>query len=209
MWSSDDRASMWKADSTQLVWAAAAFAQLQYEDRIITTGARAGSTLTLSAAVQGDPWKIEYRENSTKSMWSADASSADVERELGDADVGRADLPHLARLDRRVPGLDVRLAHHRRPGADAGKDHRPHRDARCARHRETLANVAISSGGTRLAPAKSYGTVKSVHLTVVADGGTAVSGKQEDTQATGPLVKTYDGTGVAVNGHVNARIEGY
>jgi hypothetical protein len=54
---------------------------------------------------------------------------------------------------------------------------------------ETLANVAISSGGTRLAPTKSYGTVKSVHLTVVNDGGSAVSATQEDTQATGPLVK--------------------
>jgi hypothetical protein len=42
MWSSDDRASMWKADSTQLMWAAAAYAQLQYEDRIVTNGARAG-----------------------------------------------------------------------------------------------------------------------------------------------------------------------
>jgi hypothetical protein len=36
-----------------------------------------------------------------------------------------------------------------------------------------------------------------------------VSAKQEDTQASGPLVKSYDGTGVAVTGHVNARIEGY
>jgi hypothetical protein len=134
MWSSDDRASMWKADSTQLMWAAAAFAQLQYEDRIITNGARAGSTLTLTATVQGDPWKIEYRENSTKAMWSADASSLMWNASSRDADVGHADLPHLARPGDGVPRLDVRLPHHRRPGADAGKDHRAHRDARCARH---------------------------------------------------------------------------
>jgi hypothetical protein len=37
----------------------------------------------------------------------------------------------------------------------------------------------------------------------------AVSATQEDTQATGPLVKTRDGTrGRGRHGHVNARIEG-
>lgn len=209
MWSSDARAAMWKADTTQLVWAAAAFAPLQYDDTIVTAGARAGSTLTLAAAVQGDPWKIEYRENSTKSMWSADASSAmwnansatlmwDAPTYLAwpgsitvypDSMFDFRITAGQAQTQGKITGLTVTL-----DAPDIA---------------ETLANVAISSGGTRLAPTKSYGTVKSVHLTVVSDGGSAVSGKQEDTQATGPLVKSYDGTGVAVNGHVNARIEGY
>jgi hypothetical protein len=209
MWSSDDRASMWKADSTSLMWAVAAFAQLQYEDRIVTTGSRAGSTLTLSAAVSGDPWRIEYRENSTKAMWGADASAlmwnASASTLMWDAPAyltwpGQVSVFPDSMFDLRITagqaqtqgkitGLTVTL-----DAPDIS---------------ETLANVAISSGGTRLAPLRSYGTVKSVQLTVVTDGGAAVSATQEDTQATGPLIKARDGSGVAVNGHVNARIEGY
>jgi hypothetical protein len=209
MWSSDARAAMWKADSTQLVWAAAAFAQLQYSDTIVTTGARAGSTLTLAAAVQGDPWKIEYRENSTRAMWSADASSAmwnassatlmwDAPTYLAwpgsiavfpDSMFDFRITAGQAQTQGKITGLTVTL-----DAPDIA---------------ETLANVAISSGGTRLSPTKSYGTIKSVHLTTVSDGGTAVSATQEDTQATGPRVNSRDGSGVAVNGHVNARIEGY
>jgi hypothetical protein len=209
MWSSDDRASMWKADSTQLMWAAAAFAQLQYEDRIVTAGARAGSTLTLSAAVAGDPWRIEYRENSTKAMWGADASmpmwSTDSSTLMWDAPAyltwpGQVAVYPDSMFDFRVTAGQAQTQG-KISGFTVTLD--------APDIAETLANVAISSGGTRLSPTKSYATVKSVQLTVISDGGTAVSATQEDTQATGPLIKSRDGSGVAVNGHVNARIEGY
>jgi hypothetical protein len=134
MWSSDDRAAMWKADSTQLVWAAAAFAQLQYEDRIVTTGSRAGSTLTLSAAVSGRPVADRVPRELDQGDVGRRRLGAHVERERLDPDVGRAGVSHLAGPGERLPRLDVRPAHHRRAGADAGKDHRPHGNARCARH---------------------------------------------------------------------------
>jgi hypothetical protein len=175
MWSSDDRAAMWKADSTQLVWAAAAFAQLQYEDRIVTTGARAGSTLTLSAAVSGDPWRIEYRENSTKAMWGADASAlmwnASASTLMWDAPAyltwpGQVTVFPDSMFDLRITAGQAQTQG-KITGLTATLD--------APDISETLANVAISSGGTRLSPTKSYGTVKSVQLTVVTDGGAAVS----------------------------------
>lgn len=201
--------SMWKEDSTALMWATSAYAQMSYEDRVVTAGARTGSKLTLSAAIQGDPWQIQYRENSTQAMWGADASAPmwDVSGSVIMWDAppyitwpGQAMVNPDSMFDFLVTTGQ---------GQTQGKISGFTATLDAPDLSEFLANVSISAGGTRLAPTKSYIGIKGVTLTAINDGGAAVSAKQEDAQATGPLVKTYDGTGAAVSGHVNARIEGF
>ena len=75
---------------------------------------------------------------------------------------------------------------------------------------ELLTNVAVVATGTRLPIAKSYRAITNLNLTVLDDAGTAVSAKPIDYDAgLGPLIKTFDGSHVAVTGTVNAHIQGY
>jgi len=209
MWGTNDAAAMWSADSTTLMWAASNFAAMTYEDRVVTAGARSGSKLTISAAIQGSPWTLQYRENSTKAMWSADGSTP---MWASDSSTAMWDTPPYQAWPGSIivfPDTMIDVLVTAGQGATQGKISGLTLTLDAPDISETLAKPKISSGGTRLPITKSYVAIKSVLPVVVSDGGTAVSAKQEDTQSTGPLVKTYDGTGTAVNGHVNARVEGY
>ena len=76
--------------------------------------------------------------------------------------------------------------------------------------KESLANVSIASGGTRLPILKQYTSIKVVNLTLQSDGGTSYTARVLDKDhALGPLVKVYDLSGNATTGHVDAVIEGY
>jgi hypothetical protein len=75
---------------------------------------------------------------------------------------------------------------------------------------ETLADVAIDSGGTRLSLTKTYSVIKSVNLTLQDDGGTAATVKVMDKNATtGPLIQGYDSSDSATGCNVDATIIGY
>lgn len=75
---------------------------------------------------------------------------------------------------------------------------------------ETLDDVAVSSGGTRLPITKSYRAIKNVSLTVQQDGAGAISARTIDKDETlGPLVEATNAAGTAVNGTLDATIIGY
>lgn len=75
--------------------------------------------------------------------------------------------------------------------------------------REDLADVMVSSGGTRLPVTKSYRGIKQVVLTVQEDGGSAISAKVVDKSVSGPLVVGLDSTGAQVGALVDATVIGY
>ena len=75
---------------------------------------------------------------------------------------------------------------------------------------EVVDDVAISPAGTRLSLANTYRVIRSVQLTVQSDGGTGVTPRLIDKNATlGPLVEILNTSGVAVAGLLDAEIRGY
>jgi hypothetical protein len=74
---------------------------------------------------------------------------------------------------------------------------------------ETLTDVAIASGGTRLPITKTYRQIVSVQLTL-QDTGTAVALRRADLDATiGPLIKALDAAGAATTATIDAVVKGY
>lgn len=75
---------------------------------------------------------------------------------------------------------------------------------------ETLDDIAISAGGTRLPITESYREITNVQLTVQADGSGGISARIADKDAdAGPLVYVLDAAGTPVDGLVDASIKGY
>ena len=75
---------------------------------------------------------------------------------------------------------------------------------------EVVDDVVISPAGTRLSLANTYRVIRSVQLTVQSDGGTGVTPRLIDKNATlGPLVEILNTSGVAVAGLLDAEIRGY
>ena len=73
---------------------------------------------------------------------------------------------------------------------------------------ESKADIAISAAGTRLPLTKTYHAIKIVNLSV-RDSGTALFTKVIDKLNTGPLIKCYNASGVAVDGLVDIIVQGY
>lgn len=75
---------------------------------------------------------------------------------------------------------------------------------------EQFEDVPISALGTRLALTNTYRAIKTVQLTLQADGGTGVSARVQDKDpALGPLVEVLNSSGVPVAGVLDAVIRGY
>ena len=79
---------------------------------------------------------------------------------------------------------------------------------------ERIDSFAIGATGTRLTLAKEYRAIDNIQLAVEDDGGTAISAKIFDYQATaganqGPLIKCYDAAGSLTTGTVSVQIQGH
>lgn len=74
---------------------------------------------------------------------------------------------------------------------------------------ETLNDVAISAGGTRLPITKTYRSIKNVNITLQDDESDAVTVKIIDKNSTlGPLMKAYNAANTAVSATVDVTIQG-
>lgn len=75
---------------------------------------------------------------------------------------------------------------------------------------ERFDDIVISSGGTRLTLTNTYREISNVLITVQNDGNGAVGARIEDKSFTlGPLIKTINDAGSAVNGLIDATIQGF
>ena len=75
---------------------------------------------------------------------------------------------------------------------------------------EALANVALAAGGSRLALTKTYRAIKTVNLTLQADGGSARSLEVIDKDAAlGPMCRGFDSSHTGVTAHTDAIVQGY
>lgn len=209
MWNADDQANMWSGDSTVLMWAAAIYAQMRYEDRIVVTEALAGSALTITATVVGVPWYIEYRENSARLMWSVDTTtlmwSADDATLMWDTPDYQT-WPGSIVVKNSMYDFRVTTGQ----GSTQGEISELTLTIDAPDVSESLNDVVIAASGTRLPITQDYASIKVVNLTLQNDGGTAIKPQIEDKDAAlGPLVKCYDAANVATGGKVDALIQGY
>ena len=69
--------------------------------------------------------------------------------------------------------------------------------------------TSVSAAGTRLPIAKGYRAVKYVYLSLVDDGGNAVTCRYMDKSTAGPMVRCYDLAGNPCAGTVDAIVVGY
>jgi hypothetical protein len=75
---------------------------------------------------------------------------------------------------------------------------------------EDFADLVILSAGTRLPIASAYREIVNVQLTVQADGNGGLTARTEDKDATlGPLVRVFNAAGTAVDGLIDATVQGY
>lgn len=209
MWKANSAANWWDDDSATLLWSAASYAQMTYVDTLTITSALSGSRLTIGYTIAGDPWTLEYRENSARLLWSADSStlmwsSTDTDYMWDQP----AWLSWPGAIDVGNSVYDFRITTGQ--GATQGVVSEFVFTIDAPDVAEVINDVSIGSGGTRLTLTKTYSVVKNVQLTVQNDGGTAITARTEDKSATlGPLIKCLDAAGSATTGLVDARIQGY
>jgi len=72
---------------------------------------------------------------------------------------------------------------------------------------EIIVNFEVADTGTRLPILKTYSQIKAVSISILEDGGDAVSSRVLDHQTdigNGPLIELRDSNNVLVSGHVTA-----
>jgi hypothetical protein len=208
MWDANDQVAMWDADPSTPMWSVTQYMQMTYVDTITFTQALAGSQLTIQSAIQGDPWSLEYRENSQAPMWADDPETpmwaADPSTPMWDSPPW---LPWPGQITVRNSIYDFRIIAGQADTQGMVSELTMTVDAPDII--EDLLNVAIASGGTRLAPTKPFTVFKGVHLTLLDDGGNATTARQVDLDPIlKPLVECLN-VATPTTGHVNARIQGY
>ncbi len=209
MWKADASADFWSWDSTQLLWSTTMYKQMTYVDSVTISQALSGSRLTIAATVAGDPWSLEYRENSQKAMWDADTSSlmwsSDSSTLMWDAP---AWITWPGAIEVTDTIIDVRITTGQSSTQGIVSELTVTVDAPDIV--ENLNDVSILAAGTRLTLTAGFSVIKNVQLTVQNDGGTAITARTEDKNATlGPLIKCLDAAGSATTGLVDARVQGY
>lgn len=202
----DDLAAAWTTDSDP-AWDASTYQAMRYEDRVEVAAADAGARITVTQDITAGSYAIDYRRDGAAAAWTDDLDPAwtDDADPAWDAEdwqtwpgsiVAEA-IPYEFRVTTsagavqgRIVALQIRL-----DVADVS---------------ETLADVALAAGGSRLPLTKAYRAIRAVNLTLQADGGAARTLEVIDKDATlGPLCQGFDNTHTGTAAHVDAIVQGY
>ncbi|MCS6245979.1 MAG: host specificity protein J, partial [Opitutus sp.] len=163
---------------------------------------------TLTSTVAGDPWKIEYRENSPASMWAVDANAAmwtDDASAFWDVPDWQASPGQVTVSGNTIYDFRISTGEAQTQGtvtAFAVVVDAP--DVI-----ESINNAVLASGGTRLALTKTYKVIKNISLTIQQDGNGAASIQILDKLKAGPLVRAFNTSGTGVAALIDATIQGY
>ena len=206
MWRVNDAADMWAVDGAAPMWVGSTYKAMSYIDGISVAAADAGAQLTLAHTLIGG-YAIDYRRSgtapmwgdSTAAMWTADGTA------LWAADPWRA-WPGVVAAE--AIGYDFRIT--TADGAVQGTISEFSASLDVPDISESINDVAIASGGTRLTLTNSYRAIKTVHLTLQTSAGAALAVRAiNKSAALGPLVQCFDSTNSATTGTVDAVIQGY
>lgn len=209
MWNPNSGTNLWADVSATLMWATTMYRAMSDVESVTTTAALAGSRMTIAHTITGDPWSIEYRENSAKRLWGLDDAAlmwgADDSLLFWD---DPAWLPWPGEIVAENSIYEIRVSAGQ--STEQGQVTELTVTIDAPDLTEQLNDVAILAAGTRLVLTEDFGVIKNIQLTVQAAAGGAISARTEDKSvALGPLVKCYDAGGVAVNGLVDAVVQGY
>jgi hypothetical protein len=210
-WKPNDSAAAWSTDSSTLAWAVLQYAAMTYVDTLTITQALTGSRLTIQYDIQGDPWSLAYRENSATPAWSGDASTLAWHADSSTLAWTSPDyLPWPGQITVKNSIYDFRIMAGQANAQGIVSTLTMTVDAPDIE--ETLNNIVIAAGGTRLPITKTYSVIKNVQLTVQSDGGSAISARTDDkvtTLGAGPLVHGLDAAGSNTSALIDARVQGY
>lgn len=202
----DDLAAAWTADSDP-AWDASTYKLMTYVDVIYVDAADAGAQLTVASDITAVTYGIEYRRDGAGAAWTDDLDPAWT----GDTDPAwdtESWQTWPGAIAAEALGYEFRVT--TGAGNVQGQIAALALQLDVADVTETLADVALASGGTRLPITKTYRTIKAVNLTLQADGGSARSVEVIDKNATlGPTCRGFDSTHTGTAATVDAIVQGY
>ncbi len=207
-WPDSDATPMWDGMDADLFWDDA-FGEMVYEFSVIPTADVLDALLKIDIEMQGD-WRMEYRTDSTVSMWGVDADSPmwDDDEALMWGDPS-AYIQWPGALDH----LKQQAYFFRVIGA-AGAVQAVIEELQVLFDvpdlSETFEDVVIADIGTRLPLTKTYRAITKVRPVLQDDAGDGAYVKVMDKNATlGPLLQVFDTDGVATAGLVDVVVHGY
>jgi len=204
----NDLAAAWTGDSDP-AWDATTYQAMSYADAITVAAvdADAGSQLTVTSDITAGSYAIDYRRDGAAPAWTDDLDPAWT----GDADPAWTtedwqDWPGA--LIAEAVGYEFRVG--TSAGVTRGRIALLKIQLDVADISETLANIALAAGGSRLPITKTYRSIKAVNLTLQADAGTARSLEVIDKDASlGPMCRGFDSTHTGAAAHADAIVQGY
>jgi hypothetical protein len=205
MWTADGNL-MWSADGT-LLWATVAYEAMSYECSFTPSLAASGSALTIEFTATGGGHNLEYRKADTV-LWSGTDTALMWTGSSAIMWTVRAYLPWPGSIVATNELIEVRASTLAGTAQGVFSELTPQVDLPDLF--ETLADVVLASGGTRLAPTETFTAIVAVTLTLQDDGGSAKSAIVKDKNvALGPLCQALDAAGSGTGGTVDARVQGY
>lgn len=204
----DDDALFWSGFDASLFWTAS-FLEMTYEFQVTPPVEFLDATLKLALTATGD-WMIQYRSDSSASMWSADdtikmwgTGTDPMWSVRGPFTQWPGELAPLSRqrYDIRITtkgGLIEGILDQLRVIMDVPDLF------------EYLNNQVIVAGGTRLPLTKTFRAIKAVQVDLLDDGGDATRLKVMDKDLTlHPLVKAFNSADVTTGALIDAAVQGY
>lgn len=208
LWTSD-AALLWNVNPTALLWTSV-YTEMTYEFSLQPSADQLDATLKLPISMSGE-WSMEYRSDSSRPLWSVDATArlwdADPDVPLWDPPGDYIQWPGL--LDHlREQLYFVRITGHAGIVQAALQQLSVVLDVPDLI--ETLEDVPIAAGGTRLNLTGSYRNIVSVRPALEHDGGSAAYVKVMDKDAAlGPLIQAFDSNNIATTALVDVVVHGY
>lgn len=204
MWDSD-AAAMW-GDAAALMFGNGVFAAMSYTAALSFTDPPPGSRIVLAHTIEGLGTAISWR--GAVPMWTGDANpmwSTDGAPMFGG---GVAEfLPWPGVLVDPPEEFELRVV--AAGGLTQGAIRRLIVNLEALRITESLADVAIASGGTRLPIVEAYRAISVVQLTLQGGTGARTAIVADKNTTLGPLINVVNAAGAGVAATVDATITGY
>lgn len=208
MWNPSDAAAMWSQTSA-VMFGGVTYQPMVYEYSFLPPSPNViSSQMTIAATIVAPSYALEWRKTGYVPMWTyaAELLWTDAAAAMWAAAPGYAPWPGAITTEN--VGYDIRVTTafgniEGRVSALAITFDMPDIS-------ETLADVVIGAGGTRLTLASAFQSITAVNLTLQDDGGSAFTARvmDKDTVA-GPLIKCFNSSGTAVAGTIDAIVQGY
>lgn len=205
----ESSAPLWTGNPNALLWTAS-YSKMTYEFTVEPNDDQAGATLKLPIVMSGE-WSMEYRSASSRPLWSGNSAAplwtGNPDAQLWDQLVDYTQWP--GQLDRLRQHLyTIRIVGYAGVVPAVLQELSVVIDV--PDKIETLEDVPIAAGGTRLVLSGAPRRIVSVRCALEDDGGSAAYAKVMDKDAAlGPLVKVFNSSNVATTGVVDAVVHWY